>query len=241
MDGSGVKDAQPDEGALLAVREPKAALAVGEAGYVAPTSIEEAYRLAVAIVKAGLAPKSYETGGQPDPQKVMIGLLTAMELGLPPLAGLRNIAIVNGRPSVWGDGAMALVQRTGQLQRYEAERIGIAPKSGQARATWDDGYGWRVSAWRKGQEEPYVGEFTVAQAKAAGLWSDARRDPWQKYPDRMLLARARAFALRDGFADALAGVAIREEVEDIGEPKARIVHAGFLADDQPAEGASDAA
>ena len=31
----------------------------------------------------------------------------------------------------------------------------------------------------------------------------------------MLKIRARAFPLRDGFADALAGLAIREEVEDM--------------------------
>jgi len=47
--------------------------------------------------------------------------------------------------------------------------------------------------------------------------------PWIEHPDRMLKIRARAFPLRDGFADALAGLAIREEVEDMHEAEKKDV------------------
>ena len=48
--------------------------------------------------------------------------------------------------------------------------------------------------------------------KKAGLWGKA--GPWSQYPKRMLQMRARSFALRDKFADALSGLLMAEEVQD---------------------------
>lgn len=187
----------------------KAALAVQEGGYIVPSNIEEAYRMAVAIVGGRLAPDSYNN----DPQKVMLGLMAAMEAGLPPLAGLRNIAIINGRPAMWGDSLMALVQSKNLITDYNEEQVGAHPNSNDL-SVWPDEFGVRVTIKRRGQEGAYVGEFTVGDAKRAKLWLNARRVPWIEYPLVMLKHRARAFALRTGFADALMGIAIREEIED---------------------------
>ncbi len=57
-------------------------------------------------------------------------------------------------------------------------------------------------------------------AKRAGLWDKRGRNgapgPWQQYPDRMLQARARTFALRDVFPDVLMGLSASvEELQDI--------------------------
>ncbi len=49
-------------------------------------------------------------------------------------------------------------------------------------------------------------------AKKAGLWGKA--GPWSQYPKRMLQMRARSFALRDKFADALSGLIMAEEAQD---------------------------
>ena len=54
--------------------------------------------------------------------------------------------------------------------------------------------------------------FSVQDARRAGLWG--RPGPWSQYPQRMLQMRARAFALRDAFADVLGGLYLREELED---------------------------
>lgn len=53
--------------------------------------------------------------------------------------------------------------------------------------------------------------FSVADAKLAGLWGKAI---WKQYPRRMLQMRARAFALRDAFADVLKGLSVSEEASD---------------------------
>ena len=201
-------------------------------GYIVPRTIEEAYRYAVAIVDAGLAPDSYKDSyGDKfaNPQKVMLGVLAALEAGLPPMYGLRQIAIINGRPTIWGDAAMALVQSKNLLSNQMKREIGQAFDKGSAVNEWPDDFGFAVSLFRRGQTDPYVGTFTVGDAKRAKLWLNTKKVPWIEHPLRMLFIRARTWALRDGFADALAGLAIREEIEDmIGDEPLKAVDTSFL-------------
>lgn len=223
--------------------QPKAAqLRVGsEIAPIIPTTLEEAYRYAVAVIKAGLAPSSYNVGGNgpdkddADPQKVLIGILKGMEVGLPPITALSTIAIINKRPTIWGDGAVALVQSRGIVDKIEAIYEGGEERSGAneiSPADYPDTFACVYRIWRRGQANPYEGRFSVKDAKRAHLWNNTKREPWMKYPKRMLLARARAFALRDGFSDALAGLSIREEVEDLPAPPPPKVDTSFL-DDAP--------
>jgi hypothetical protein len=65
---------------------------------------------------------------------------------------------------------------------------------------------------RKGQPEE-ARTFSQADAKAAGL--AGKSGPWAQYPARMRQMRARAFALRDVFADVLKGLAVAEEAQDM--------------------------
>jgi len=67
-------------------------------------------------------------------------------------------------------------------------------------------------AKRKGYPTATVVQFSVADAKRAGLWGKA--GPWTQYPRRMLQLRARGFALRDGFPDVLKGLVTAEEAQD---------------------------
>lgn len=233
---------QPDPTAepatnLPAPQRKKAELVASEGlGYIVPRTIEEAYRYAVAVVDAGLAPDSYKESYSDkwaNPQKVMLGITAAMEAGLPPLFGLRQIAIINGRPTIWGDAAMALVQSKNLIADQEKRTIGHSFDHSGPVNEWPDEYGYVVSLWRRGQTKPYVGEFTVGMAKRAGLWLNTKKKPWIEHPDRMLYIRARAFPLRDGFADALAGLAIREEIEDMNVDDKKPVNTSFL--DGPGE------
>ncbi len=229
-------DEAAETGTAIEARREKPALVAGEQGHIVPRTLEEAYRYAVAICKAGLAPDSYKnhyTDTAADPSKVMLGLAAAMEAGLPPLYGLRQIAIVNGRPTIWGDGAVALIQQSGTLERQEVNRLGSEFDEDKTPvANWPDDFGLEVRMFRRGQATPYIGRFTVGDAKRAKLWMNTKKAPWMEHPKRMLLARARAFAARDGFADCLAGIAIREEVEDYAEP-VKQTDTSFL-DDEPA-------
>lgn len=171
----------------------KAALTTGGAvAAMVPTTIESAWRLSEVIAASGMAPKSYGT----DPNKVMVGILAGMEVGFTPFAALQSIAVINGNPQVWGDGALALVQASGLLEDIEET---------------DDGNRATCTVKRVGKS-PVVRTFDMDDAKRAGLAGKA--GPWTQYPRRMRQMRARAFAIRDAFPDVLKGLRIAEEVQD---------------------------
>lgn len=172
---------------------------------IVPQDFDGAWRIANAVVKAGMAPRGLETS-----EKAMVAIMHGMEVGMTPMAALQSIAVVNGRPTIWGDGAIGLVRGSGKCE-WIKERI--------------EGDGDNMVAIcdvkRKGEADPIRATFSVADAKKAGLWG--KQGPWQQYPKRMLAMRARAFALRDGFADILRGLGIAEEVQDTPAPDARSV------------------
>lgn len=157
------------------------------------TSIQQAMDFAKLIADSDLAPKDYK--GKPG--NVIIAIQMGAEVGLKPLQAIQNIAVINGRPCIWGDAMIALVQNH-PLCEYIHEEL----KN-------DIAY---CIVKRRGDAEEHIAKFSREDAKKAGLLT--KGGVWQQYPDRMLQMRARGFALRDKFADILKGIAIREEVED---------------------------
>lgn len=194
----------------------------------------QAWMLADLLANGDMVPSSYKK-----PEQVVVGLMKAMEIGVSPISGLANIMIVNNRPSVWGDLAQALVQRSGVWEKHLKEELnGPAPGPDLALDKWPNDYGFRVSIWRKGNPEPFVGEYTVGRAKRAGLWGNTKKLPWITDPMSMLFNRARAFAVREGFADKLFGMGIIEEQMDFDVPPSQLGHQEQkqlvnLADDEP--------
>lgn len=178
--------------------EPKAPLVVGgSVGAIIPQDMEQAWRLAGIIAAANMAPKSYNR----DQNAIMVGIMHGMEVGFTPMAALQSIAVINGMPSIWGDGMLAVVRASGLLEDFSESLEGDG-----------EGYAAICSCRRKGQPTMISRSFSVADAKKAKLWSKA--GPWQEYPRRMLQMRARSWALRDGFADVLRGMHSVEEVRD---------------------------
>lgn len=211
---------------------------------IVPRTIEEVARIAKAVIVAGLAPNSYQGRNNEETiSKIMIGVLKGAEVGLAPLTALSNICIINGRPTIWGDGAMALVQASGEVERVETAYEGQEGMQGKEPAPNDfpDTFTAVYRIWRKGQAQPYEGRFSVKDARRAHLWGNPKRAPWIEYPRRMLMMRARAFAIRDGFADALSGLSIREEVEDLPPEAPAKTDTAFLSDDPAPESQAPAA
>ena len=164
---------------------------------IVPTTMEDAYRLAKAVCAAGMAPRGMDT-----PEKAMIAIMRGLEVGLTPFQALDKIAIVNGRPVIWGDGALALVRASGLCEYVDESIMG----KGEERLAL-------CQSKRRGEAKQIERTFSVADAKKAGLWG--KQGPWTQFPDRMLQMRARAFCLRDGFADVLGGLYLKEEFDGI--------------------------
>jgi hypothetical protein len=172
------------------------------------TNMDELWRFATAVSKSGLAPKGIVT-----PEAIFVALEMGLEVGLPPMAALQNIAVINGRPSIWGDAQLAVVRGTGDLEEfsewYEADGVKL-PRNP---STFPDSTTAVCRVKRRGFEAMETG-FSVSEAKKARLWE--KEGPWSQYPARMLRFRARSFALRDCFGDALKGLRAAEEVMDDG-------------------------
>ena len=172
-------------------------------------SLEDAYRFANAIVASGFAPRGMEK-----PEAVLVAIQLGAELGLTPMAALQNTAVINGRPAIYGDAALALVRASGLLTSYKEEEIG-EPNT--------DAHGYRVTATRG--DASTVETFTVADAKRAKLW--AKAGPWTDYPKRMLRFRARGYVLRDLFGDVLKGLRTVEEARDIPSEPVNVTPRGL--------------
>lgn len=170
---------------------------------MAPTNMGDMMRLADMLAKSEMVPKAY----QRKPQDVLVALLWGSEVGLGAIQSLNGISIINNRPAIWGDAALALVRGhpacAGIREGVEGE--------GDAMVGF-------CEVTRKG-EQPQRRTFSVTDAKKAGLWN--KQGPWVQYPQRMLQLRARGFAIRDVFPDALRGVITAEEAQDM--PPAREV------------------
>lgn len=167
-----------------------------------PTTLQEAMKFSDILASSTMVPRDF----QGKPGNVLVAIQWGREVGLGPLQALQNIAVINGRPSIWGDAAIALVRGHPDCLSVQEGVEG----EGEARQGW-------CEVTRRG-EQPQRRTFSVADAKRAGLWG--KSGPWTQYPDRMLQLRARGFAIRDVFPDALRGVLTREEAEDMpAEPR----------------------
>lgn len=159
------------------------------------SNIADLARFAKWVSHSGLAPKGLQTESQ-----IFVAVQHGLEVGLKPMQAIQSIAVINGRPCLWGDAALALVKAHPKFESIH-EHV--------------DGDGDQMVAVckikRKGEPE-CSRSFSVADAKTAGLWQ--KQGPWTQYPKRMLQMRARGFAMRDSSPDALKGISVAEEVVD---------------------------
>src|ERR1700686_5189478 len=174
--------------------------------FMVPKSLAEVRELARLIGLAEWAPDSYrDLDGNYLQQKIELAIMPGATVGLGPIAAVQSIAVIDGMPTIWGDGALSIVERSGlledMLEEYQADP--------------DQGLTAICTMRRRRRPTPIVNRFSMAMAEQAHL--TRKEGPWQSYPQRMLKMRARSWTIRDGFADVLRGLHIREEVDDFIE------------------------
>ncbi len=174
-------------------------------------TLSQASRMANGLVRAGWTKLT--------PEQATMAIMHGAVLGLNPFQAVQGIAVINGRPTVWGDALVAVVRASGKCQGIDVETTG----EGDAMASV-------ATVYREGDKNPTVRKFSMADAKKAGL---AGKGTWSSYPRRMLEWRAKSWALRDAFADVLQGVGIREELDD--EPAPQVEPVTVEATVKPAE------
>jgi hypothetical protein len=157
-----------------------------------PTTLQEAMEFSKIIADSELAPKDFRG----KPANVMVALQLAKELNVPPMQALQGIAVINSRATVWGDLMWALVTNHPAFEDAIEEVTDTQAKI----------------VLKRRSRSPVTVTFTKADAEKAGLWG--KQGPWQQYPKRQMQWRARTFAARDLFPDALKGMVSAEEASD---------------------------
>jgi hypothetical protein len=159
--------------------------------------LTEAMEFSERLAKSQMVPRNYQN----KPEDVLVAVQWGLEIGLAPMQALQNISVINGKPSVYGDAALALVQASPVCEDVQEYVEGEGTTNPIAVCI----------AIRKGRK-PVTVKFSVEDARRAGLWG--KQGPWTQYPKRMLQMRARGFALRDAFPDVLKGLITSEEAQD---------------------------
>lgn len=174
-------------------------------GSLSFNSLESLHRLSNYLHASRMLPKQYDT-----PEKIGTGIQYAMQLGFKDtwLLALRQIAVINGTPSMFGDLPLALVRSSGELEVFDEY---LVDKEGNKICLENKNISHEIYAAvchlkRKGG---FVATevFTVDDAKKANVWG---KNVWLVYPKRMIQMRARSVALKNMFADVLNGMAIGE-------------------------------
>ena len=163
------------------------------------------------LIKSGFLPERYETAGQ-----VIVAQSYARELGLQSMTALRQIAVINGTPSIFGDLPLAIVRQSGKLKNIKEFLFDVDGK----KICWEN---QNLSADVEGavciteREDGSIREtfFTIKEARAAGIFKRV----WLTYPKVMLKSRARGENLKDGFSDVLNGICMGEYDFNIMNPE----------------------
>lgn len=153
---------------------------------------EIAKRIAQSLSQSNLVPDAYR--GRANDCFVAINM--GAEVGLEPFAAIQSIAVIDGKPCLYGDGLIGVV-RSSPLCEWIKESC--------------DGTTATCETKRKGDPHTIKAEYTMDDAVAAGI---ANKFNWKKHPKRMLQMRARSYCLRDAYPDLLKGLGVVEEMQD---------------------------
>ena len=176
------------ETAIATVGQMTAAPTTGEV--FAPRTMSEAWKLAQTFHASGLLPR-----GIASPEAAFTIIATGAELGLSPMASLRSIHIIEGKPVLSAALIAGIVQRRPDL----CEGF-VLVESSDTIATYE--------TTRRGQA-PVRMSFTIEQAQRARLTD---KDNWKKYPHAMLRARASAELARAVYPDVVGGLYDPDEI-----------------------------
>lgn len=148
------------------------------------------------LASSSMVPTTYQN----NPGSCFIAMNTALRLRMDPLMIMQNLYVVQNRPSWSGQFAIALVN--------------ICPKFS---ATWfeyrneeDFQKGVRMCAQLKTGQNVYGTWITPEMVKAEG-WGKK----WQTMPEQMYKYRAAAFFARTECPEALLGLSVEGEAEDM--------------------------
>jgi len=155
---------------------------------------EMAKRVAHTLAQSTLVPEAYR--GRANDCFVAINM--GHSLGMDPFQAIQSIAVIEGKPCLYGDGLIGVVRASPKCVWIKES---LSP----------DGKIATCETQRKGEPHTISATYSWDDAIQAGIESKFN---WKKHPKRMLQMRARAYCLRDAYPDLLKGLGVVEEMID---------------------------
>ena len=170
-------------------------------------NFKEIYDIGKMFASSSLVPQVY----QGKPMDCTIAVDMANRMGVSPMMVMQNLYVVQGKPQWSGQACTTLIQASNKFKNVKHVYTG-------ERNT--DTWGCYVEALRIEDGEIVRGtEITIKMAKDEG-WYGKSGSKWKTMPEQMLAYRASAFFARVHVPNALMGVHIEGELEDIAkEPR----------------------
>ncbi len=207
-----------------------------------PKFVEDAYetiegmkQFASMLLDSKLVPDHfYEKGAdnKPDYTKgkvpaVVVVLLQAQQLAIPPMTALQHVIPVNGLLSIKGDLAKTMIFASGKLRKDSWKEVVTGTIE-------DENMVVTITATREDNGLTLTRTFSVDKAKRMGLWITStqinstdgwkwKKSAWYKTPDRMIMYRCIGFIARDLFSDVLLNMYTTEEAMDIQRETTEII------------------
>jgi hypothetical protein len=170
-------------------------------------NLDKKKELAQIFMKSGLIPNQLNT-----PEKVLVCMFKAQELGLPPLEGLSGMAVINGKTTLQGNLILALINRSNKAKKIVVEE--------------HENY-CSVTMSRRDYDFEYSFTFSMDDAKKAGLLD---KQIWRQYPKTMLKWRAVSGCARVVFSDVIGGLYTPEEIRTLNPVRENVEKRSKLPD-----------
>jgi hypothetical protein len=192
-----------------------------------PTSIDEVLKTARMFYDGGLMPKHfYEDKRVPADSRRPSGIagiatmiLYGAELGLSPSQAMRMMHVVEGRAVLASSGMVALIKRSPKCVYFRVEESSDEHCTVETVRRLDDGKSDKARRmtvkiwWGDAKDIPPPAKDLV-YVEPSRTRDGAVSPAWQRYPSRMLKARACSWVANDVYEDVIAGLYSAEEIVD---------------------------
>lgn len=184
------------------IEQPQHSQLATQGSFANMENFKEIFDIGKMFASSSLVPQSYQ-GKSMD---CTIAVDMANRMGVSPMMVMQNLYIVRGKPSWSGQACTALISGSGKFKNLKHVYTG-------ERNT--DTWGCYLQAERLEDGEIVKGaEVTIKMAKEEE-WYSKSGSKWKTMPELMLAYRASAFFARVHIPNALMGVAVEGEVEDV--------------------------
>lgn len=174
-----------------------------------PTTLDEAWRIATALSKSSLVPPHFQN----KPENVLAMIFMANDLGISATQALREIYVVEGKPSSSALLKVALVQQSSACETWDMI------ESTSTQATFE--------TKRRGRKAVRL-TYTLDDAREAKLLPAKPGSNWDKRPKLMLRRRCASELADEVYPDVVKGLRTEDEIEEI---QASVVHRDYTPRD----------